>query len=96
MAKTFVGIVTSDKPDKTIIVTVQSRKTHPIYRKQYTVSRKFAVHDEKNEAGKGDKVMIAETRPVSATKRFKLEKIIEKPKLKESDVKVVTDTEPEA
>lgn len=52
MAKTLTGIVTSDVADKTITVTVTSRQTHPIYRKQYTVSRKYAAHDEKNEAKK--------------------------------------------
>jgi len=96
MPKTLVGIVTSDKPDKTIIVTVLTRKNHPIYRKQYSVSKHFAAHDEKNEAAKGDKVMIVETRPISATKRFKLEQIIERPTLTEKDIKPVTGTgEPE-
>ncbi|HUD10079.1 MAG TPA: 30S ribosomal protein S17 [Candidatus Saccharimonadales bacterium] len=93
MSKSLIGIVTSDKPNKTIIVTVQTRKTHPIYRKQYAVSKHFAAHDEKNEAAKGDRVMIVETRPISATKRFKLEKIIERPTLNDDDVKAVTDTE---
>ena len=54
MAKTLTGTVTSDVADKTITVTVTSRETHPIYGKQYTVSRKYAAHDEKNEAKKGD------------------------------------------
>lgn len=85
MAKTIIGTVSSSKTDKTIVVTVQTRKTHPIYRKQYTVSKKFMAHDEKNEAQVGDKVAIIETRPISARKRFKLDKVIEKPKLRESD-----------
>jgi small subunit ribosomal protein S17 len=72
MAKTLTGIVTSDVRDKTITVTVTSRETHPIYRKQYSVSRKYTAHDENNEAHKGDKVQIIETRPVSKTKAFKL------------------------
>ena len=80
MAKTLTGIVTSDASDKTITVTVTSRETHPIYGKQYTVSRKYAAHDENNEAGKGDKVVIVETRPISKRKAFKLQEIVEKSK----------------
>lgn len=78
MAKSFTGIVTSDKADKTISVTVTSRETHPVYGKQYTVSRKYAAHDEDNAAKIGDKVIIVETRPVSKSKAFKLDKIVEK------------------
>lgn len=78
MAKTLTGIVTSDKRDKTITVTVTSRETHPIYGKQYTVSRKYTAHDEKNEARQGDKVVISETRPVSKTKSFTLDQVVEK------------------
>ena len=80
MAKTLTGIVTSNASDKTITVTVTSRETHPIYGKQYTVSRKYAAHDENNEAGKGDKVVIVETRPSSKRKAFKLQEIVEKSK----------------
>lgn len=83
MAKSFVGTVSSSKGNKTIVVTVQTRKTHPLYRKQYTVSKKFMAHDENNEAQTGDKVAIAETRPLSARKRFVLTRIIEKPVLRE-------------
>ena len=90
MAKTLTGIVTSDVRDKTITVTVTSRETHPIYRKQYTVTRKYTAHDENNEAHKGDKVQITETRPVSKTKSFKLSNIEEKSRgsieLKEDEV----------
>lgn len=75
MAKTLTGIVTSDKRDKTITVTVTSRETHPIYRKQYTVNRKYQAHDPKNEARMGDKVQISEIRPVSKTKAFQLANI---------------------
>ncbi|HPF30783.1 MAG TPA: 30S ribosomal protein S17 [Candidatus Saccharibacteria bacterium] len=78
MAKTLTGIVTSDKADKTITVTVTSRETHPIYGKQYSVSRKYIAHDQDNEAKKGDKVIIIETRPISKRKSFKLDKILEK------------------
>jgi small subunit ribosomal protein S17 len=89
MSKTIIGIVSSDKADKTIVVTVQTRKTHPIYRKQYTVSRKFMAHDEKNEARVGDKVAIVETKPLSARKRFTLDRIVEKPALREDTLVAV-------
>ena len=78
MAKTLTGIVTSSKRDRTITVTVTSRETHPIYGKQYTINRKYQAHDEKNEAGEGDKVVIIETRPISKTKSFTLASIVEK------------------
>lgn len=78
MAKTLTGYVTSDQRDKTITVTVTSRETHPIYKKQYTISRKYQAHDEKNEAGMGDKVTIEEVRPISKTKAFALKSIDEK------------------
>ncbi|HCM51760.1 TPA: 30S ribosomal protein S17 [Candidatus Saccharibacteria bacterium] len=78
MARLILGIVSSDKSDKTIVVTLSRRKTHPIYKKQYGVSRKIMAHDEKNEAKVGDKVMIRESRPLSARKRFVLDKIVEK------------------
>ena len=79
MAKrTLTGVVTSAKRDKTITITVTSREPHPLYGKQYTVSRKYTAHDEKNEAGEGDTVMIVETRPISKTKSFTLQAIVEK------------------
>jgi len=78
MAKTLTGIVTSDVANKTITVAVTSRETHPIYGKQYTVNRKYIVHDEDNTAKVGDKVIIRETRPISKTKSYKLDSIVEK------------------
>lgn len=78
MAKTLTGIVTSDKADKTIVITVTSRETHPLYGKQYTVSRKYAAHDEKNEATLGDRVTIKETRPLSKSKSFTLVSVDER------------------
>jgi small subunit ribosomal protein S17 len=95
MAKQLVGIVSSDKGDKTIVVTVHERKTHPLYRKQYTVTKKFMAHDEKNEAQPGDKVAIVETRPVSARKRHTLDRIIEKPKLRADSLAITKADEPE-
>jgi small subunit ribosomal protein S17 len=76
MAKTLTGVVSSDKGDKTIVVTIRTRKTHPLYKKQYTVSSKFMAHDEKNAAKIGDTVIISETRPVSRRKRFTLDRIV--------------------
>jgi len=95
MAKQLIGTVSSAKGDKTIVVTVQTRKTHPLYRKQYTVSKKFMAHDEKNEAVAGDKVAIAETRPLSARKRHVLSRIIEKPALRADSLEATKADEPD-
>lgn len=78
MAKMITGVVSSKKTDKTIVVTERVRLSHPLYRKQYTVTKKFMAHDENNEAQEGDKVIIVETRPLSARKHFKLERVVEK------------------
>lgn len=78
MAKTVTGIVSSDKGNKTIVVTSRTRKTHPLYKKQYTVSKKVMAHDEKNEAKLGDIVVISETRPISARKHYMLTKVVER------------------
>lgn len=83
MAKVLIGIVASNKTDKTIVVSVTSSKTHPLYKKQYSRSKRFMAHDEKNEAEVGDKVAIIETRPLSANKRHRLQRIIEKPVIRE-------------
>ena len=76
--KVYRGPVVSDKMDKTITVIVETKKTHPLYGKRVKYSKKFKAHDENNEARMGDKVEIMETRPLSATKRFRLVKIVEK------------------
>jgi small subunit ribosomal protein S17 len=78
MGKSITGIVTSDKADKTIVITVTSRETHPIYGKQYTVNRKYAAHDENNEAHQGDRVTIKEVRPISKNKSFTLVSVDER------------------
>ena len=75
---TLVGKVVSAKNDKTITVLVETYKKHPLYGKRVKYSKKYTAHDEKNEAKKGDKVLIAETRPLSKTKHFRLVKVIEK------------------
>lgn len=78
MAHTLIGIVSSDKRDKTITVSITNRETHPLYRKQYTKTRKYTAHDEKNETKLGDKVEIVSCRPLSKTKTYKLVKVIER------------------
>ena len=78
MAHTLIGTVTSDSRDKTITVSIISRETHPLYRKQFTKTRKYTAHDEKNEAKKGDRVEITACRPLSKTKAYTLVKILEK------------------
>lgn len=74
----LVGKVVSDKTDKTIIVSVQTYKNDPLYKKRVKYSKKYAAHDEKNEAKIGDTVRIVETRPLSKTKHFRLAEIVEK------------------
>ncbi len=76
--KVYRGTVVSDKMDKTITVMIETKKTHPLYGKRVKYSKKFKAHDELNEAKVGDKVVIMETRPLSATKRFRLVEIVEK------------------
>lgn len=96
MARLLTGRVTSDKTNKTIVISVASRKTHPIYKKQYTRNTKFMAHDEANEAKAGDLVIIRETRPLSARKRFTLDKIVEKANVgfKETDATADVPEEP--
>ena len=74
------GYVVSDKMEKTIVVEVEDRKKHPRYGKVVRSTAKLKAHDEQNSAGIGDLVLIMETRPLSATKRFRLVEILEKAK----------------
>ena len=76
--KELIGIVVSDKADKTITVKVETYKKHPLYGKRIKYSKKYAAHDENNVAKIGDKVRLVATRPLSKTKRFKLVEVIEK------------------
>ncbi|CAB4786373.1 MAG: 30S ribosomal protein S17 [Actinobacteria bacterium] len=78
--KTREGIVVSDKMDKTVTVEVMDRVKHGLYSKVMSRSRKLKAHDELNAAGVGDRVMIMETRPLSATKRWRVVEILEKAK----------------
>jgi small subunit ribosomal protein S17 len=78
--KTREGIVTSDKMDKTVVVVIQDRVKHGLYSKVLSRSSKLKAHDETNSAGIGDRVLIMETRPLSATKRWRVVEILEKAK----------------
>ena len=75
--KVYVGKVVSDKMDKTITVLVETYKTHKLYGKRVKYSKKYKAHDENNVAKEGDIVRIMETRPLSATKRFRLVEVVE-------------------
>lgn len=75
--KVYQGRVVSDKMDKTITVAVETKKNHPIYGKRMNYSKKYKVHDENNTAKVGEIVRIMETRPLSATKRFRLLEVVE-------------------
>ncbi|HDP70147.1 MAG TPA: 30S ribosomal protein S17 [Actinobacteria bacterium] len=78
--KTRIGKVISDKMDKTVVVTVETLTQHPLYKKRIKKMTKFKAHDEKNECGMGDIVQIAEIRPLSKTKRWRVVTILEKAK----------------
>jgi small subunit ribosomal protein S17 len=80
LRKTRIGVVTSNKMAKTIIVAVERKVKHPIYGKFVKKTTKFHAHDEKNEASIGDVVRIMETRPMSKTKRWRLVEVVEKVK----------------
>ena len=80
LRKTRVGMVVSDKMDKTIVVAIESRVQHPLYKKFVKRTVKFKAHDENNECGTGDRVRIMETRPLSKSKNWRLVEIIEKAK----------------
>ena len=78
--KTKVGVVSSDKMEKTITVAVEESRRHSLYGKSTKISKKFMAHDENNEAHIGDKVRIMETRPLSKGKRWRLVEIVERAK----------------
>ena len=80
LRKTRVGVVVSDKMDKTIVVAVQDSVQHPLYKKIVKRTYKLKAHDEKNECGIGDTVKVMECRPLSKDKRWRLVEIIEKAK----------------
>ena len=80
LRKTRVGVVSSDKMDKTVVVTVKDKIKHPLYKKIVNRTIKFKAHDENNECGVGDKVRIVETRKLSKDKNWRVAEIIEKAK----------------
>ena len=80
LRKERVGVVVSDKMDKTIVVAVERKEKHPLYGKFVKKTTKFVAQDEKNECGVGDTVRIMETRPLSKTKNWRLVEIVEKAK----------------
>ena len=80
LRKTRVGIVKSDKMDKTVVVSVKDRVSHPIYKKTVNKTINLKAHDENNECGVGDRVLVMETRPLSKDKRWRVVRIIEKAK----------------
>jgi small subunit ribosomal protein S17 len=80
LRKTRTGLVVSNKMDKTIMVAIERKVAHPIYKKYYKKTTKLMAHDEKRECGIGDKVKIMETRPLSLRKRWRLVEVIEKAK----------------
>ncbi len=80
LRKTRIGVVVSNKMEKTITVAIERRVPHPIYKKYFKKTTKLMAHDEKNECSIGDKVKIMETRPLSSKKRWRLVEIVEKAK----------------
>ena len=80
LRKERIGLVVSDKMDKTVVVLVSDKYKHPLYKKTITRSKKYKAHDEMNECSIGDKVRIMETRPLSKDKRWRLVNIVEKVK----------------
>lgn len=80
LRKTQVGIVTSDKMDKTVVVSLKDRVRHPLYKKIINRTVKIKAHDEKNECSIGDRVLVMETRPISKDKRWRVVEIIQKAK----------------
>ena len=78
--KEFIGIVRSDKMDKTVVVSVETKTLHPLYKKYVVRSKKLKAHDEKNEAKTGDRVKVVECRPISKEKCWRLTAILERAK----------------
>ncbi|MFO7995797.1 MAG: 30S ribosomal protein S17 [Dehalococcoidia bacterium] len=78
------GLVVSDKMDKTVVVTVETRKVHPLYKKAIKVTTRYKAHDEKNECKIGDKVKMVETRPLSKEKRWRVAEITSKREMVET------------
>jgi len=82
LRKTRVGVVTSDRMDKTVVVSVETLVEHPLYKKRVKRTKKFKAHDEQNQCRVGDRVRIMETRPLSKDKRWRVVEIIETAKIR--------------
>ena len=80
LRKERVGLVVSDKMDKTVVVEISDKSKHPLYKKTITKSKRYKAHDEANECGVGDTIRVMETRPLSKDKRWRLVEIVEKAK----------------
>jgi small subunit ribosomal protein S17 len=80
LRKTRVGVITSDKMEKTVVVAIKDKVPHPLYKKIINRTLKVKAHDEENACGIGDRVMLMETRPLSKDKRWRVARIIEKAK----------------
>jgi small subunit ribosomal protein S17 len=80
LRKTRIGIVVSDKMDKTVTIAIERKVPHPIYKKYFKKTTKLMAHDEKSESRVGDKVKVMETRPLSKNKRWRMVEIVEKAK----------------
>ncbi len=80
LRKTRIGVVVSNKMNKTVTIAIERRVPHPIYKKYFKKTTKLMVHDEKQECGIGDKIKVMETRPLSKNKRWRLVEIVEKAK----------------
>jgi small subunit ribosomal protein S17 len=78
--KQYTGVVTSDKMDKTIVVSISTRRLHPLYKKYVAHTKKVKAHDENNDAALGDTVRVVECRPISKEKSWRLEQVIERAK----------------
>lgn len=76
--RNVVGIVQSDRMDKTVVVNVERMEKHPVYKKYIRRSKRYHAHDEQNQCGVGDRVLLVETRPLSKTKRWAVKEIVEK------------------
>ena len=76
IVRTKTGVVVSNKSDKTVVVAVNTFKTHRIYKKRFKITKKYKAHDEKNEYKEGDKIIIRECRPLSRDKRWRVVKIV--------------------
>ncbi len=77
-AKTMVGTVVSNKMDKTVVVSVERMILHPVYHKYVRMRKKYKAHDENNECGIGDRVLVIQSKPISKEKRWRVKKILEK------------------